>query len=67
MGSFTIARLPSGDLVAYCEGEPHGRIEDGRSVIERLNERFMDLSTYALSADQSAALIRQTAEERWKS
>jgi transcriptional regulator with XRE-family HTH domain len=67
MGSFTIARLPSGDLVAYCEGEPHGRIEDGRSAIERLNERFMDLSTYALSADQSAALIRQTAEERWKS
>ncbi|SNS52674.1 hypothetical protein SAMN05443665_1005197 [Actinomadura meyerae] len=39
---------------------------DGRSVIERLNERFMHLSTCALSADQSATLIRQTAEERWK-
>ncbi|MEV4670107.1 helix-turn-helix transcriptional regulator [Actinomadura sp. NPDC049382] len=66
LGSFSIARLPSGESVAYCEGEPHGRIMDGCSVIERLNERFMDLSTYALSADQSGALIRQTAEERWK-
>ncbi|WP_165966441.1 helix-turn-helix transcriptional regulator [Actinomadura sp. 7K507] len=66
-GSFTIARLPGGELIAYCEGEPHGRVVDGRSEIERLNERFMDLSTYALPTDQSAALIRQTAEERWKS
>lgn len=65
-GSFSLARLPGGEVTAYCEGEPHGRIIDGRSVIERLNERFMDLSTYALSADQSKALIRQTAEERWK-
>ncbi|WP_433151098.1 helix-turn-helix domain-containing protein [Actinomadura nitritigenes] len=66
-GSFSIARLPGGELTAYCEGEPHGRIIEGRSVIERLNERFMDLSTYALSAEQSKALIWQTAEERWKS
>jgi hypothetical protein len=37
------------------------------STYEQPNERFMDLSTYALPADQSATLIRQTAEERWKS
>lgn len=66
-GSFSIARLPGSELIAYSAGEPHGRIIDGHSEIERLNERFMDLSTYALPTDQSAALIRQTAEERWKS
>lgn len=65
-GSFSIARLPGGELIGYSDAEPQGRIVDGRSEIEQLNERFMDLSTYALPADQSATLIRQTAEERWK-
>lgn len=66
LGPFVLARLPGGDAVAYCEGEPHGRIVDGRTEIEQLHERFTDLATYALPADLSAALIRQTAEERWK-
>lgn len=66
-GSFSIARLPGGELIGYSDAEPYGRIVDGLSEIEQLNERFMDLSTYALPADQSAALIRQTAEERWMS
>ncbi|WP_067905671.1 helix-turn-helix domain-containing protein [Actinomadura chibensis] len=66
LGPFVLARLPDGNQVAYAEAEPHGRILDGRSDIDALSERFSDLATYALPADHSGALIRQTAEERWK-
>ena len=66
LGPFVIARLPGEVVVAYCEGEPRGRIVDGRADIEQLHERFTDLGTYALPAEMSAVLIRQTAEERWK-
>ncbi|WP_067482689.1 helix-turn-helix domain-containing protein [Actinomadura hibisca] len=65
-GSFTLARFPGGGYAAYCEGEPHGKIVEGSSEIERLHEKFLDLGTYALSADQSEALIRETAENKWK-
>ncbi|MGI5168816.1 helix-turn-helix domain-containing protein [Spirillospora sp. CA-253888] len=66
LGAFVIARLPGGEHLAYCDGEPHGRIVEGRTDLDRLQERFTDLATYALPADMSGALIRQTAEERWK-
>ncbi|MBW8481444.1 helix-turn-helix domain-containing protein [Actinomadura parmotrematis] len=66
LGAFVLARLPGGEEVAYAEAEPHGQILDGRSDLEMLNERFTELATYALPADMSGALIRQTAEERWK-
>lgn len=65
-GAFVIARLPGGDVIGYCDGEPSGRIVDGRTDVEHLHELFTDLATHALPADMSAALIRQTAEERWK-
>ncbi|MFC9969693.1 helix-turn-helix domain-containing protein [Spirillospora sp. NPDC127200] len=65
-GSFTLARLPGRTYAAYCESEPHGKIVEDPSEIERLSEKFLDLGTYALSADQSGALIRETAESRWK-
>lgn len=65
-GAFLLARLPGGNQIAYADSEPHGRILDGRSDIDALSERFSDLATYALPAEQSGALIRQTAEERWK-
>ncbi|SNT22078.1 Helix-turn-helix domain-containing protein [Actinomadura meyerae] len=65
-GAFVIATLPGDLRIAYTSSEPRGRILDGRSDLERLHERFADIATYALPADMSAALIRQTAEDRWK-
>ncbi|MFC9969322.1 helix-turn-helix domain-containing protein [Spirillospora sp. NPDC127200] len=63
---FVIATLPGGEHVAYAAGEPRGKILDGRSDVDRLHEHFADLMTHALPANMSAALIRETAEEKWK-
>ncbi|TYB49243.1 helix-turn-helix domain-containing protein [Actinomadura chibensis] len=65
-GAFMIATLPSGEQAAYTEGEPHGIMRDSRSDLEKLNRRFTDISTYALPASMSVALIREIAEEAWK-
>ncbi|MFG2088721.1 MULTISPECIES: Scr1 family TA system antitoxin-like transcriptional regulator [unclassified Spirillospora] len=65
-GAFIIATLPGSLRAAYTVSEPHGRILDGLSDIERLDERFADISTYALPAELSAVLIREIAEEVWK-
>ncbi|MBO2462275.1 helix-turn-helix domain-containing protein [Actinomadura violacea] len=66
-GAFVVATLPGDSRIAYAASEPQGRILDGRSDVERLNERFADIATYALPADLSAALIREIADEAWKS
>ncbi|MBW8484375.1 helix-turn-helix domain-containing protein [Actinomadura parmotrematis] len=66
LGGFAIARLCDGHSVAYVDHEPAGVILGGRREVERLSERFSDLATYALPADMSGALIRETAESRWK-
>lgn len=65
-GAFVIATLPGNFRTAYTVSEPHGRILDGVSDIERLHERFTEISTYALPAELSAVLIREIAEEVWK-
>ncbi|MBO2445144.1 hypothetical protein J4557_47335 [Actinomadura nitritigenes] len=65
-GAFVIATLPGDSRIAYSAAEPHGRIFDGRSDVERLHERFADIATYALPADLSVALIREIADEVWK-
>ncbi|MFC9973980.1 DUF5753 domain-containing protein [Spirillospora sp. NPDC127200] len=66
LGAFVVATLPDHSHVAYVAAEPRGRILDGRADIELLHERFADISSYALPKDQSAALIREVAEEKWK-
>ncbi|WP_165950447.1 helix-turn-helix transcriptional regulator [Actinomadura sp. GC306] len=66
MGAFVVATLPGDSRIAYAASEPRGRILDGRSDVERLDERFMDIATHALPADLSAALIREIADEVWK-
>lgn len=66
LGGFRIATLPGNSRIAYTSSEPHGKILDGVSDIERLHERFADIATYALPADLSAALIREIADELWK-
>ncbi|GAA4239626.1 helix-turn-helix transcriptional regulator [Actinomadura meridiana] len=66
LGGFTIATLPGNLQTAYTLSEPHGRILDGLSELERLHQRFADISTYALPAELSAALIKEIAEELWK-
>lgn len=65
-GAFVIATLPGNSRAAYTVSEPYGRILDGPSDIERLHERFTDISTYALPAEMSAVLIREIADEVWK-
>ena len=65
-GAFVVATLPGDRRIAYAASEPCGRILDGRSELERLNERFADIATYALPADLSAALIKEIADEVWK-
>jgi transcriptional regulator with XRE-family HTH domain len=64
-GAFVVATLPGDSHIAYAASEPRGRILDGRSDVERLNERFADIATYALPAELSATLIREIAEEVW--
>ncbi|WP_169813943.1 helix-turn-helix domain-containing protein [Actinomadura kijaniata] len=66
LGSFVVARLSGGCQVAYREAEPHGSIVEARDEIDALHEKFSDLATYALPVDMSGALIRETAESKWK-
>lgn len=66
LGAFRIATLPGNTRVAYTASEPHGRILDGLSDLERLHERFADIATYALPTELSAVLIREIAEDAWK-
>ena len=65
-GAFTIATLPGNLRTAYTASEPQGRILDGISDVELLHERFTDISTHALPAEMSVALIREIADEVWK-
>ncbi|WP_067478337.1 helix-turn-helix domain-containing protein [Actinomadura hibisca] len=66
LGAFVLARLPRGVRVAYADGEPRGKIMDGRADLDALHERFSDIATHTLPATMSATLIRRTADERWK-
>ncbi|MFI0410315.1 Scr1 family TA system antitoxin-like transcriptional regulator [Actinomadura sp. 3N508] len=65
-GAFVLATLPGNLRTAYTVSEPYGRILDGLTDVERLHERFADISTYALPAELSAVLIREIADEIWK-
>ncbi|TYK50682.1 helix-turn-helix domain-containing protein [Actinomadura decatromicini] len=65
-GAFVIASLPGNLRTAYTACEPRGRILDGLSDVDQLHERFADISTYALPAEMSAALIREIADDVWK-